>query len=158
MLKKATDYLQHAYGDSIPTPQANINRSKRKNAHPSTTNGHIEPSKIDRRGWEVLLVSDGSTDRTIDMALQFARDMGGKGADGIRVIHLLENRGKGGVVTHGIRHVRRKYAIVADADGARKFQGLGMLVRACQKIEGTPHLLLVTPFFLGTSYHILYIV
>lgn len=135
MLKEAIDYLQHAYGDSNPTPQANGNRAKRKDAHSITTNGHIAPSKTDRRGWEVLIVSDGSTDKTIDTALQFARDMGGNGADGIRVIHLPENRGKGGAVTHGMRHVRGQYAIFADADGASKFEDLGKLVRACQKIE-----------------------
>lgn len=135
MLKEATDYLQHAYGHSDPAPQANGNRAKRKDAHSSTTNGHIAPSKTDHRGWEVLVVSDGSTDKTIDTALQFAQDISFKGAEGIRVIHLRENRGKGGAVTHGMRHVRGQYAIFADADGASKFEDLGKLVRACQKIE-----------------------
>lgn len=135
MLKEATDYLQHAYGDSTPQPHANGHRAKRKDASRGLSNGDTSPKKTERRGWEILVVSDGSTDKTIDTALQFARDLGGKAASGIRVIHLHENRGKGGAVTHGMRHARGQYAIFADADGASKFEDLGKLVRASQKIE-----------------------
>lgn len=135
MLKEATDYLQHAYGDSTLNVQANGNRAKRKDANQEKSNGHISSKKTARRGWEVLVVSDGSTDKTIDTALQFARDLKSKPASGIRVIHLHENRGKGGAVTHGMRHVRGQYAVFADADGASKFEDLAKLVQASQKVE-----------------------
>jgi len=135
MLKEATDYLMHAYGDPTPDAQANGVRAKRKDAKQVKSNGHIVSKKTERKGWEVLVVSDGSTDKTVDTALQFARDLGSRSASGIRVIHLHENRGKGGAVTHGMRHVRGQYAIFADADGASKFEDLGKLVRASQKIE-----------------------
>lgn len=135
MLKEATDYLQHAYGDSTPTPQANGTRSKRKEPSRGSSNGHLSSGGTERRGWEVLVVSDGSTDKTIDTALQNAIDLDRNSAPGIRVIHLHENRGKGGAVTHGMRHVRGQYAIFADADGASKFEDLGKLVRASQKAE-----------------------
>ena len=135
MLTEATEYLQREYGDSTQKVQANGGRAKRKDAKHSSSNGHASSGKGKLDGWEVLVVSDGSTDKTIDIALQFARDIGGKAASCIRVIDLFENRGKGGAVTHGMRHVRGQYAIFADADGASKFEDLGKLVDACKRIE-----------------------
>ncbi|KAL9133310.1 MAG: hypothetical protein Q9175_005512 [Cornicularia normoerica] len=135
MLTEAVEYLQHAYGDEAPKAQANGNRAKRKDATQAIPNGYAELNSSRLWGWEILIVSDGSTDKTVDTALQFARDLGGKSASCIRVISLHENRGKGGAVTHGMRHVRGQYAIFADADGASKFEDLGKLVRASQKIE-----------------------
>ncbi|KAL2055591.1 hypothetical protein ABVK25_003833 [Lepraria finkii] len=135
MLKEATEYLDREYGDTAPKAQANGNRAKRKDEEHNRSNGHASTGSGRLDGWEVLVVSDGSTDKTIDTALQFARDMGGKAASCIRVVHLHENRGKGGAVTHGMRHVRGQYAIFADADGASKFEDLGKLVDACKKIE-----------------------
>ncbi len=135
MLTEAVEYLQHAYGNEARKPQANGNRAKRKDATQAMSNG--DPALVSGRlpGWEILVVSDGSTDKTVDTALQFARDLGGKSASCIRVISLRENRGKGGAVTHGMRHVRGQYAIFADADGASKFEDLGKLVRASKRIE-----------------------
>lgn len=132
MLTEAVEYLQLEYGDA-PQRKANGHRAKRKDANPQVSNGHtLSDSKS--HGWEVLVVSDGSTDGTIETALQFARDLGGKAASNIRVIQLHENRGKGGAVTHGMRHVRGQYAVFADADGASRFEDLGRLIEACGKI------------------------
>ena len=134
MLTEAVEYLQREYGSLVSKTQANGNRAKRKSGKHELSNGHASASNTHSRGWEVLVVSDGSTDKTIDTALQFARDLG-KDASCIRVINLRENRGKGGAVTHGMRHVRGQYAIFADADGASKFEDLGKLVEAARKIE-----------------------
>ena len=135
MLSEAVEYLQHAYGSETIKTQANGNRAKRKDATQALPDGHAESNSRRLGGWEILIISDGSTDKTIDTALQFARDLRGKNSSCIRVISLHENRGKGGAVTHGMRHVRGQYAIFADADGASKFEDLGKLVRACKKIE-----------------------
>ena len=112
-------------------------------------------------GWEILVISDSSTDGTADAALSFARDHQAstttttnttpKPIPGphtphpthstqippglIRVISLEENRGKGGAVIHGMRHARGRYVLFADADGASKFDDLDMLVRACADVE-----------------------
>ena len=128
MLNEAMNYLQLEYGDSRPSKQANGSAKKR-------VNGHVAEENPADMGWEVLVVSDGSTDKTVNTALQCAKDIGGKAAANIRVVHLEENRGKGGAVTHGMRHVRGQYAIFADADGATKFEDLGKLVRECRRTE-----------------------
>ena len=128
MLNEATDYLQQEYGDGQRMKKANGSVKKR-------ANGHAIEETSANKGWEVLVVSDGSTDKTTKTALRCARDIGGKDATNIRIIHLEENRGKGGAVVHGMRHVRGKYAIFADADGASKFEDLGKLVRECRRVE-----------------------
>lgn len=124
MLEEALSFLQKAYGTNAP-------RAKQSQI-PSNPHGFTAPAALP--GWEILVVNDGSTDKTVDIALDFARD-NKVPADSIRVISLQENRGKGGAVTHGMRHVRGQYAVFADADGASKFEDLADLVEVCQRIE-----------------------
>ena len=137
MLTEATQYLRTVYGDLAQYTEANGNRENRKRRLQDASNGHIlsGKGKKEGHGWEIIVVSDGSTDRTVDAALQFAKKLGGSSTSSIRVVQLDKNRGKGGAVTHGMRHVRGQYAVFADADGASKFEDLGKLVQASQKIE-----------------------
>jgi dolichyl-phosphate beta-glucosyltransferase len=133
MLEEAVEYLEKEYGS----------------AHAGGKD----------KGWEILIVSDGSKDGTVDKALEFAREHQlsqhpvskpgpwSKSGDAkaphsthiphgsIRVITLEENRGKGGAVTHGMRHVRGQYIVFADADGASRFDDLGKMVEGCRKVE-----------------------
>ncbi|KAJ5992698.1 Dolichyl-phosphate beta-glucosyltransferase [Penicillium sp. IBT 35674x] len=157
MLEEAVNYLEHMYGTlaSEHGSDAVETRSMRKRKpNGSSSNGHATGSASDR-GWEIIIVSDGSTDRTEEVAFRFAKDhqlsLHPKGYAGpwtpqaqegvhippgtIRVVNLTHNRGKGGAVTHGMRHVRGKYVVFADADGASKFGDLGKLVTACSEIE-----------------------
>jgi len=56
---------------------------------------------------QVIVVSDGSTDRTVRVALGF---------ENIEVIELLENRGKGGAIKAGMDHTDAKVLLFLDAD------------------------------------------
>ncbi|KAL8853665.1 MAG: hypothetical protein Q9221_001476 [Calogaya cf. arnoldii] len=138
MLREAADYLQKEYGKDKPNSTANGSIRRRpkgaqeQNGHASLGNGNAENLPT---GWEVLIISDGSKDKTEDTALEFARSLGKESAGFIRVVSLVENRGKGGAVTHGMRHVRGKYAVFADADGASKFEDLGKLLRELKKVQ-----------------------
>ena len=137
MLVEAVNYLQENYAKTNRAVPLNGSAEKGPRSAMTGSNGSASATQKMRSGWEVLVVSDGSTDKTVDIALQCARDAGSEAASSIRVIKLKRNRGKGGAVTHGMRHIRGRYAVFADADGASKFEDLGKLVRECQKIEDT---------------------
>ncbi|KAF1967765.1 hypothetical protein BU23DRAFT_559107 [Bimuria novae-zelandiae CBS 107.79] len=144
MLEEAVDYLQAEY--------APLTHEKPSSTAEGKANGNANAKSA---GWEILIVSDGSTDGTVDRALQFAKEhqasLHRKSVSGpwkdhlkheqriphgsIRVVELEANRGKGGAVTHGMRHVRGEYVVFADADGASRFSDLGKLVEGCKKVQ-----------------------
>nr|CAG4635006.1 EOG090X0BIY [Alona affinis] len=68
--------------------------------------------------YEVLIVDDGSTDKTTQVALRYSLKYG---CDKVRVMSLVRNRGKGGAVRLGMLSSRGQQLLFADADGATKF-------------------------------------
>ncbi|KAK9236514.1 nucleotide-diphospho-sugar transferase [Lipomyces kononenkoae] len=76
--------------------------------------------------YEILVVDDGSGDKTAATALTFAEQKG-LPEERIRVCALEKNRGKGGAVTHGMQRTRGDYIIFADADGASQFSDIKTL-------------------------------
>lgn len=143
MMEEALSFLKDEYG---PVRKGERGRSapngstQKSNGKPIYPNGRVSDttSATDATGWEILIVSDGSTDKTVETALRFARDhklYGDSNNEVVRVVSLHENRGKGGAVVHGMKHVRGQYVVFADADGASKFEDLRKLVKACQEIE-----------------------
>ncbi|GMM51709.1 dolichyl-phosphate beta-glucosyltransferase [Starmerella bacillaris] len=81
--------------------------------------------------WEILIVDDGSKDRTVEIALNFARDNSVN--EKIRCCKFEANRGKGGAVTHGMNHASGEYILFADADNASDFSSLKSLLEAVKK-------------------------
>jgi len=63
--------------------------------------------------YEIIVVSDGSTDKTVDVAQKYKQLV-----KNLEVIDNLENKGKGGVVRQGILAARGKYRVFMDADNS----------------------------------------
>lgn len=161
MLEEAVNYLEHEYGTLNEKAEWAASENgipvRRRPSGRTEINGNFSRDSYSEplQNWEILLIDDGSADYTVSTALDFARNHQlplrprrntgpwTSGADhavnippgSIRIVSLRQNRGKGGAVIHGMRHARGQYVVFADADGASKFDDLGKLVRACQKLE-----------------------
>ena len=136
MLDEACAFLESEYGSNdtaiAQTQRTSGQHLNRRRPVKSPKNAHTVPvTKAGATSWEVLVVSDGSTDKTEDVAFSYARQYPG---NHVRVITLERNRGKGGATTHGLRHVRGAYAVFADADGASRFPDLRALLAAAEKV------------------------
>lgn len=81
--------------------------------------------------YEIIIVSDGSKDNTVDIAHKYALEH-----ENIRVLELVKNRGKGGAVRLGILNARGSAILFADADGATKFGDLEKLDESLRNILG----------------------
>lgn len=77
-----------------------------------------------RRGdsYEILVVDDGSRDRTVEVAEAFS-------GDGVRVIRHERNRGKGGAIKTGIIASRGVEVLLSDADSSTPIEELEKLER-----------------------------
>ncbi|NUM89340.1 MAG: glycosyltransferase family 2 protein [Bdellovibrionales bacterium] len=56
---------------------------------------------------EIIVVNDGSDDCTASVLNEFA---------GIKVVHQMENRGKGAAVREGLKHAAGEIVVIQDAD------------------------------------------
>ncbi|KAL5492553.1 ALG5 [Sanghuangporus weigelae] len=89
-----------------------------------TTIEHLAKPECSKRTYEILIVDDGSSDGTADLAVNLAQKYS---STDIRVVSLHRNLGKGAAVRHGMLHSRGRRLLMADADGASRFEDLEML-------------------------------
>lgn len=81
--------------------------------------------------YEIIVVSDGSKDKTVKVASSYSDKYG---SDKVRVLDLRPNRGKGGAVRLGMQSARGAVLLFADADGATKFSDLTKLEESLQQL------------------------
>ncbi|KAL3224428.1 hypothetical protein MRX96_026549 [Rhipicephalus microplus] len=81
--------------------------------------------------YEVIIVDDGSRDRTTSVGLQYSLKYG---TENVRVLTLAKNRGKGGAVRLGMLSARGKLLLFADADGATKFSDVDKLEEVANEL------------------------
>jgi len=86
------------------------NEEKRIGATLLAIGKYMEKQKY---AYEILVVSDGSTDKTVDVVQKYKQLV-----KNLEVIDNLENKGKGAVVRQGMLAARGKYRIFMDADNS----------------------------------------
>ncbi len=80
----------------------------------------VDYLRRDGTAFEVLVVDDGSTDATADIAGEFARE-------GVRVLRQEVNRGKGAVLKVGVLASRGREVLLVDADLSTPIEDLEKL-------------------------------
>lgn len=146
MLEEAVAYLDATYGRpknetstgrTTSTSVSNDSKMKLRGRNDaSTTSETVTSTAITNppspSGYEILLIDDGSKDATVQVALDFSKKHHLHNT--LRIISLTSNRGKGGAVTHGLRHARGLHALFADADGASRFSDVSALIAGCSAV------------------------
>lgn len=79
--------------------------------------------------WEIIMVDDGSSDETLDIAKRLAKD-----SPHLRVIHHDKNRGYGASLKSGLKNA--KYELIIFNDGDRQFD-FSEAPRLLAKIENS---------------------
>ncbi len=74
--------------------------------------------------YEVLIVIDGATDRTFEIATKFCRDF-----ENFKVVYNRENHGKGYVVRQGMLEARGEYRVFTDTDNSTDISYLEPLLK-----------------------------
>ena len=70
----------------------------------------IQFSKANLKNYEIVVVNDGSKDKTLDVLKEFSKD--------IKLVSYDKNKGKGGAVREGILSAKGEKILFIDADGS----------------------------------------
>lgn len=73
-------------------------------------------------GWEIIVVDDGSSDRTQEAALSFH-------AEGVRVMRNPVNMGKGYSVKRGVFRAKGAYVVFMDADLSNRIEEMDRILQ-----------------------------
>jgi glycosyltransferase involved in cell wall biosynthesis len=98
----------------------------------------------DRYQWDVVIVNDGSQDRTGDIAEQVAG-----GESNLRVLHHPQNRGLGEAIKTGVEGSSGDYLIVLDMDLSYNAGHIGLLLEELERTGAD--VVLASPYMKGGS-------
>lgn len=82
------------------------------------------------QSWEVIVVDDGSRDRTAEVVEELARELE---EPRLSVLKLLKNQGKGGAQREGVARSRGERVLLMDADLATPIEELEPLWKAIDR-------------------------
>lgn len=80
--------------------------------------------------WEIIIVDDGSRDRTPEVAQRLANTI-----PGVRHIRHEKNRGYGGAVKTGLKNARYEWIFFTDGDGQFDTAELELLLPAAERAD-----------------------
>lgn len=86
---------------------------------------YFEDKKV---SYEVIVVDDGSTDRTVEVAREFSRVIPNS-----MVIENKKNQGKGACVKQGMRHAQGAYRLFMDADNSVDISHIDVFLEHMEK-------------------------
>lgn len=90
----------------------------------------IPVAKKVARKWEILMIDDGSSDKTLEIANRLA-----KKDDHLRVISHQPNRGYGAALTSGLTNANYKYIVFTDGDGQFDFTEVTKFIEKIDKSD-----------------------
>jgi len=103
---------------------------------PSMLDECLEYLEEKSKSYEVIIVDDGSKDKTTEVGLEYVDKYG---SDKVRVLKLAKNRGKGGAVRMGMLKARGEHLLFADADGATTFPDIVKLEEKMNLVVSQGH-------------------
>ncbi len=92
------------------------------------TRAAVEIARKITDDWEVVVVNDGSRDRTGEIADRLAAEI-----PGVRAVHNNPNLGYGGALSRGFREARKNWIFYTDGDGQFDFSELPPLLQLLEK-------------------------
>ncbi len=88
-----------------------------------TTRNAVEAARKYADEWEVIIVNDGSKDRTAEIADRLVKEI-----PGVRAVHNNPNLGYGGAVARGLKESRMEWIFFTDGDGQFDMMEIDKLV------------------------------